>query len=51
MKLHIDMDDELVADVDALAGRRGRRRFLREAVLAARTSASAPLSFGQLAAP
>ncbi|MDP8976356.1 MAG: hypothetical protein M3N28_08360 [Actinomycetota bacterium] len=35
MRVHIDMDDELVADVDAVAGRRGRSRFVREAVLAA----------------
>ncbi|HSH59250.1 MAG TPA: hypothetical protein VK988_06325 [Acidimicrobiales bacterium] len=35
MRMHIDMDDELVADVDAVAGRRGRSRFVREAVLVA----------------
>jgi len=35
MRVHIDLDDELVADVDAVAGQRGRSRFIREAVATA----------------
>ncbi|MBA2752581.1 MAG: hypothetical protein H0U41_10205 [Actinobacteria bacterium] len=35
MRIHIDMDDHLVADVDAVAGQRGRSQFVREAVVAA----------------
>ncbi len=33
--MHIEMDDELVARIDATAGRRGRSGFIRGAVLAA----------------
>ncbi len=35
MRMHIEMDDDLVGRVDAVAGRRGRSQFVREAVLAA----------------
>lgn len=31
MRIHIDLDPELVAKIDAVAGQRGRSRFLREA--------------------
>jgi hypothetical protein len=36
------MDEDLVADVDAIAGQRGRSQFVREAVVPPLTSASAP---------
>ncbi|MGH9156647.1 MAG: hypothetical protein ACRD1K_12605, partial [Acidimicrobiales bacterium] len=35
MRMHIELDDGLVAAVDAAAGRRGRSRFVRLAVQAA----------------
>lgn len=35
MRMHIEMDDELVARIDDLAGRRGRSQFVRNAVVAA----------------
>ncbi len=35
MRMHIDIDDELVARIDDAAGARGRSRFIREAVLSA----------------
>lgn len=33
--MHIEMDDDLVARIDQVAGRRGRSRFVREAVISA----------------
>jgi metal-responsive CopG/Arc/MetJ family transcriptional regulator len=33
--MHIELDDDVVRQVDAFAGDRGRSRFVREAVLAA----------------
>jgi Arc/MetJ family transcription regulator len=33
--MHIDLDDDLVAEVDRLAGPRGRSEFVREALRAA----------------
>ena len=35
MRMHIEMEDELVAQIDRHAGVRGRSRFVREAVAAA----------------
>jgi len=35
MRMHIELDDELVARIDASTGQRGRSRFIREAVLSA----------------
>ena len=35
MRMHIEIDDALVAEIDALAGLRRRSAFVREAVLAA----------------
>lgn len=32
MRLHINLDDELVREIDGLAGARGRSRLIREAV-------------------
>lgn len=32
MRMHIELDDELVAQVDALSGPRGRSGFVRSAV-------------------
>ena len=32
MRLHIELDDEIVAQVDALSGPRGRSAFVRSAV-------------------
>lgn len=32
MRLHIEMDDDLVAQIDVLAGQRGRSAFVRDAV-------------------
>jgi Arc/MetJ family transcription regulator len=32
MRLHIELDDNLVAEVDALSGPRGRSAFVRSAV-------------------
>lgn len=35
MRMHIELDDELVAEVDRLAGPRGRSDFVRDALRAA----------------
>jgi hypothetical protein len=35
MRLHIEMDDDLVREIDEAAGPRGRSHFVREAVLTA----------------
>ena len=35
MRMHIEFDDEIIAEIDALAGLRRRSAFAREAVLAA----------------
>lgn len=35
MRMHIELDDEVVRQVDAVAGSRGRSRFVRQAVLRA----------------
>ena len=35
MRMHIELDDELVSEVDALTGPRGRSAFVRRAVEAA----------------
>ncbi|HEX3613440.1 MAG TPA: type II toxin-antitoxin system VapB family antitoxin [Sporichthyaceae bacterium] len=35
MRMHIELDDDLVADVDRLAGPRGRSDFVRDALRAA----------------
>ncbi len=35
MRMHIELDDELVADVDRIAGPRGRSAFVRGAIKAA----------------
>jgi hypothetical protein len=35
MRIHIDLDPDLVAEVDAKAGRRGRSKFIRTAVRSA----------------
>jgi len=35
MRVHIDLDDALVAEVDEIAGHRQRSAFVREAVRAA----------------
>ena len=35
MRMHITLDDEIVAEIDAIAGPRRRSAFVREAVLAA----------------
>lgn len=32
MRMHIELDDELVKQIDQVAGARGRSRFVREAV-------------------
>ena len=32
MRMHLEMDDALVAEVDSLAGPRGRSAFVRDAV-------------------
>jgi Arc/MetJ family transcription regulator len=32
MRMHIELDDRLIADVDRLAGPRGRSQFVRDAV-------------------
>ena len=32
MRMHIELDDDLVAQVDRLAGARGRSEFVREAL-------------------
>lgn len=34
MRLHITLDDDLVEEIDELAGRRGRSAFIRTAVIA-----------------
>ena len=33
--MHIEMDDDVVRQIDVLAGQRGRTRFVREAILSA----------------
>ena len=35
MRMHIEMDDDVVRQIDVVAGQRGRTRFVREAVLTA----------------
>lgn len=35
MRMHIELDDDVVRQVDAVAGSRGRSRFVREAVMTA----------------
>ena len=35
MRMHIDMDPELMERIDAIAGKRQRSRFVRDAILAA----------------
>lgn len=35
MRLHIELEDELVEEIDRLAGPRGRSRFIREAISSA----------------
>jgi predicted transcriptional regulator len=35
MRVHIDMDEDLIERIDALAGRRRRSRFVRDAIVAA----------------
>ena len=35
MRLHVHVEDELIARVDAIAGKRGRSEFIRKAVRAA----------------
>ncbi|HZA60753.1 MAG TPA: ribbon-helix-helix domain-containing protein [Actinomycetota bacterium] len=35
MRVHIDMDEELLERIDSVAGARGRSRFIRDAVAAA----------------
>lgn len=32
MRMHIELDDDLVARIDVVAGPRGRSRFVREAI-------------------
>jgi predicted transcriptional regulator len=32
MRMHLNLDDELVEEIDVIAGSRGRSAFLREAV-------------------
>lgn len=32
MRLHIELDDDLIQEVDRVAGPRGRSRFIREAI-------------------
>ena len=32
MRVHIDMDEELVRRIDSVAGKRGRSQFVRDAV-------------------
>ena len=38
MRMHIDLDDDLVRRVDQIAGPRGRSRFIREAIVHALNS-------------
>lgn len=33
MRIHIDLDEALVSQVDEISGRRGRSRFIREATV------------------
>jgi len=40
MRLHVELDDELVASIDRLTGRRGRTDFVRRAVETAVEQAS-----------
>lgn len=35
MRLHIELDDDLVAQLDKVAGHRGRSAFVRRAIVAA----------------
>ena len=35
MRMHIEIDDSIVAEIDAVAGPRGRSAFVRDAVLTA----------------
>ncbi|MGH2758191.1 MAG: CopG family transcriptional regulator [Actinomycetota bacterium] len=35
MRMHIELDDELVTRIDAIAGDRGRSRFIRRAIMRA----------------
>jgi uncharacterized protein YaiI (UPF0178 family) len=35
MRLHIELADEIVAEIDAATGPRGRTKFVREAITAA----------------
>ena len=35
MRMHLELDDKLVAEIDSIAGPRRRSAFVREAVLAA----------------
>ena len=35
MRMHIEMEDDLVAEIDRRAGSRGRSRFVRDAVASA----------------
>ncbi len=35
MRMHIEIDDALIERIDAIAGERGRSRFVREAIQAA----------------
>lgn len=32
MRMHIELDDDLVKEIDDIAGRRGRSRFVRDAI-------------------
>ena len=32
MRMHIELDDDMIKMIDSVAGRRGRSRFVREAV-------------------
>ncbi len=32
MRLHIELDDEIVDEIDGAAGHRGRTKFIREAI-------------------
>ena len=35
MRMHLELDDDLVREIDTVAGHRGRTRFVRDAVVAA----------------
>ena len=32
MRMHIELDDDLLKELDAIAGRRGRSKFVRQAI-------------------